>query len=101
VYFNESSSNGETTSDGFELANAQGLWTFELSQPHAGGDEPELPDPKPSVASGVAGSADDGAGQALSRVTAEQIAGTAPATLPPSPKARAAKSPKATKARKR
>ena len=105
AYFNESSADGERTSDGFEMANAQGLWTFELSQPHAGGDEPDLPDPKPSVASGAAGSADDGAGQALSRVTAEQIAGSAPATLPPAPKSRASAAKPArataTKSRKR
>jgi Mn-containing catalase len=49
AYFNESTNGG--TDKGFDLVNSQGLWEFQMSQPHAGGNEPELPNPKPSVAS--------------------------------------------------
>ena len=51
TYFNESQDGG-AADKGFDLANSQGLWEFKISDPTgAGGNEPELPDPKPSVAS--------------------------------------------------
>ncbi|MFN2528426.1 MAG: manganese catalase family protein [Candidatus Baltobacteraceae bacterium] len=52
TYF-DSSQNGKrgATSPGFQMVNAQGLWAFEASDPHAGGAEPDMPDVKPSVAS--------------------------------------------------
>ena len=84
AYFDESR-NGKKASDGFELVNSQGLWTFDLSEPTSLGDEPELPDPKPSVAS-VQGPAPDADMNPTSRVTPEQIAGTV-AAAPPARKA--------------
>jgi Mn-containing catalase len=106
TYFDEST-NGSTSSSGFELVNSQGLWEFELSEPYAGGEEPDLPDPKPSVASAGEALEVDGALQATSRVTDEQIAGTQPASLSkgsktsaPSAKAASSKAG-ASKARKR
>jgi Mn-containing catalase len=77
AYFAEST-DGNGACEGFELVNAQGLWAFELSEPNAGGDEPDLPEPKPSVASAT-GPVPEGEQNPLSRVTAEQIAGEAPA----------------------
>ena len=44
VYFNESAG-GAKSSPGFDMVNSQGLWDFKFSQPHAGGKEPDLPDP--------------------------------------------------------
>ena len=51
AYFNESP-NGNRDK-GFSLAQSQGLWEFEKSEPYAGGNEPDLPDLKPSVASSL------------------------------------------------
>ena len=82
TYFNASAANGEQSSAGFELVTSQGLWDFELSRPHAGGEEPDLPDVKPSVASELEALDVDGALQATSRVSGEQISGKQPATLP-------------------
>lgn len=79
MYFDESA-NGKASSPGYEMVNAQGLWSFELSEPHAGGKEPELPDPKPSVASSE-GPALPSAGDRTSRVDEDQIAGEKPAAL--------------------
>lgn len=79
TYFDESK-NGKSESPGFELVNSQGLWAFEISQPHAGGGEPELPEPKPSVMS-QEGPAPDAESNPISRVAPEQITGEAPATL--------------------
>jgi Mn-containing catalase len=81
TYFDESTDDDEETSDGFELVQSQGLWSFELTEPYAGGDEPELPDPKPSVAS-APGPVPEGELNPTSRVTAQQIAGEAPAAPP-------------------
>jgi Mn-containing catalase len=50
AYFDESQDE-VAASPGFDLVNSQGLWPFEMSEPHAGGEEPDLPEPKPSVAS--------------------------------------------------
>jgi Mn-containing catalase len=83
TYFEESS-DGATTSAGFDLVNSQGLWQFELSDPHAGGDEPDLPDVKPSVASADEPLDVDEALRATSRVTAGQISGEEPAAPPSS-----------------
>ncbi|GAC1427785.1 MAG: manganese catalase family protein [Candidatus Velthaea sp.] len=80
AYFNESTDE-ISESAGFDLVNSQGLWSFELSQPHAGGTEPDLPEPKPSVASGD-GPVPEGDANPTSRVTAAQIAGDAPAVPP-------------------
>lgn len=73
AYFNEST-NGKTKagSAGFEMVNSQGLWEFELSQPHAGGDEPDLPDPKPSVQSVPGPAAVDDAQLETSRARKDQ-----------------------------
>lgn len=81
TYFDESTSDDSDTSDGFELVQSKGLWTFDLSEPHAGGSEPELPDPKPSVMS-AAGPVPEGELNPTSRVTADQIAGKAAAAPP-------------------
>lgn len=78
-YFNEST-DGATSNAGFDMVQAQGLWKFDLSTPHVGGNEPDLPDPKPSVASSMTTRAPD-VHQATSRVTKEELAGKAPATL--------------------
>jgi Mn-containing catalase len=81
TYFDESK-NGKKASPGFELVNSQGLWSFELSDPaEAGGKEPDLPDPKPSVAS-AAGPVPEADGNPTSRATPEQIEGTVAAALP-------------------
>lgn len=79
-YFNESTT-GKKGSAGFDMVQAQGLWNFELSEPSAGGQEPDRPDPKPSVASSL-----EPAGNGtlpISRATQGQITGKEPATLQP------------------
>ena len=81
AYFDESTLEGDEASDGFELVQSQGLWAFALSEPYAGGEEPELPDPKPSCAS-AAGPVPEGEANPTSRVTPEQIAGEAAAAPP-------------------
>ena len=78
-YFNESSDE-VSESPGFDLVNSQGLWAFELSSPHAGGTEPDLPGPKPSVMSAEGPLPSDM--NPTSRVTVAQIAGEAAAVLP-------------------
>jgi Mn-containing catalase len=78
AYFNEST-NGKARSDaGFRMVNGQGLWSYELSNPHAGGDEPDLPSPRPSVKSSFE-PIDDDSPETTSRTTQEQIEGSAPA----------------------
>lgn len=79
TYFNEST-DGATSNAGFDMVNAQGLWDFELSQPHAGGTEPDLPEPKPSVMSQDGPQPVDLALKETSRVTKGEIDGDAPAT---------------------
>jgi Mn-containing catalase len=79
TYFDESAGEEEEDSLGFELVNSQGLWSFELSEPHAGGDEPDLPDPKPSVMSSQ-GPVPEGDMNPTSRVTPKQISGHVSAT---------------------
>jgi Mn-containing catalase len=79
VYFDESQ-NGVKGSPGYDLVNSQGLWSFEISQPNAGGTEPDLPEPKPSLVS-KAGPAEDAEMNPTSRVTAAQIAGEDAAAL--------------------
>jgi Mn-containing catalase len=77
AYFDESK-DGKKRSAGFDLVNSQGLWAFDLSEPHQGGGEPELPDPKPSVAS-TPGPVPEAEMNPTSRATPGQIAGTEPA----------------------
>jgi len=86
TYFNEST-DGATSNAGFDMVNSQGLWDFELSEPHAGGTEPDLPDPKPSVMSMEGPQPVDMALKETSRVTKGEIEGDAAAT----PKAKAKK----------
>ncbi len=78
AYFNESTDDA-ASSAGFEMVDAQGLWSFELSEPHAGGQEPDLPDPKPSVMSATGPQPVDRALKETSRVTKGEIEGDAPA----------------------
>jgi Mn-containing catalase len=52
TYFNESH-DGAAMDKGFDLVSTQGLWEFQKSEPEALGSEPDLPDPKPSVASSM------------------------------------------------
>ena len=80
AYFDESR-DGERTSPGFDMVNAQGLWQFELSKPQAGGAEPDLPAPKPSVRSRAGSSKPQPVSDATSRTTKGQITGNEPATL--------------------
>ena len=78
AYFNEST-DGATSNAGFDLVNSQGLWAFELSEPHAGGTEPDMPDPKPSVMSAAGPQPVDAALKETSRVTKGEIDGSEPA----------------------
>lgn len=80
AYFDESQ-DGKQESAGFAMVNAQGLWNFELSEPHAGGGEPELPAPKPSVASSAGADRPKATIDSTSRTTKGQITGDEPATL--------------------
>jgi Mn-containing catalase len=82
AYFDESQ-DGKQESPGFAMVNAQGLWEFELSEPHAGGREPELPQPKPSVMSTMGSERPKVTIDSTSRTTKGQIAGDEPATLTP------------------
>jgi Mn-containing catalase len=79
TYFDDSK-NGAAASPGFDLVNSQGLWSFEISKPQAGGNEPDMPDSKPSVMS-KEGPAPDADSNPTSRVDAKQISGEAAATL--------------------
>ncbi|MDQ2865130.1 MAG: manganese catalase family protein [Candidatus Eremiobacteraeota bacterium] len=79
MYFDESG-DGSKSTPGFDMVQAQGLWNYEMSKPYAGGNDPDLPEPKPSVASSTSAHG-DGSTLQTSRVTKEQIAGKAPATL--------------------
>jgi Mn-containing catalase len=81
-YFNEST-DGSQASPGFDMVNSQGLWQFELSQPHAGGAEPDLPPPKPSVQSAQGPAPADAFHNVTSRVTKGELSGEAPAKTPP------------------
>jgi Mn-containing catalase len=80
AYFDESQ-DGKAESPGFAMVNAQGLWNFELSEPHAGGREPDLPDPKPSVMSKMGSERPKATIDSTSRTTKGQITGDEPATL--------------------
>lgn len=80
AYFDEST-NGKKGSLGFDMVNSQGLWSFDLSEAHAGGTEPELPDPKPSVMSMAGPQPLDSAMDETSRTSKREIDGTEPATL--------------------
>jgi Mn-containing catalase len=74
MYFDESQ-DGKKQSPGFEMVNAQGLWSFELSEPPAEGAEPDLPEPKPSVMSTEGGRNPSPTIDSTSRTTKEAIAG--------------------------
>lgn len=78
AYFDESV-DGQKTSPGFDMVNAQGLWEFELSGQHAGGAEPELPEPKPSVASTQGSKRPEPISNTTSRTTKGQVTGEEPA----------------------
>lgn len=75
AYFNESSDGPATSNAGFEMVNSQGLWSYELSQPHAGGDEPELPSPRPSVMSSEGPAPIDDSLKQTSRTSRGEIEG--------------------------
>jgi len=81
TYFDESV-NGSKSSPGFDMVQAQGLWNFELKKAQPGGNEPDLPDPKPSVASSRETLIDESLRQ-TSRVSQAEIDGDAPARLDP------------------
>jgi Mn-containing catalase len=51
AYFNDSQDGA--SDQGFDLAQSQGLWDFEKRDSYAGGNEPDLPDMKPSVVSNL------------------------------------------------
>ncbi len=78
LYFDESQ-DGDGRCAGFDMVNAQGLWAFERSEPHVGGKEPDLPEPKPSVASSEGSAQPKATINTTSRTTKEQIAGKQPA----------------------
>ncbi len=78
TYFDEST-DGAKASPGFEMVQAQGLWNFEMSKPYVGGNEPDMPDKKPSVESSLDTKVDEALRQ-TSRVTKAEIEGKAPAT---------------------
>lgn len=75
-YFNESP-DGDLDK-GFDLAQSQGLWKFEKSEPYAGGNVPDLPDPKPSVASSLKALTVDPVLKATSRAKKGEIEGSLP-----------------------
>ncbi len=79
AYFDESK-DGESSSAGYNMVNAQGLWQFDLSKPHVGGSEPDLPDPKPSVMSSMGSTKPQPVSDQTSRTTKAQILGEEPAT---------------------
>jgi Mn-containing catalase len=85
AYFDESV-DGEKSSPGFDMVNAQGLWEFNLSGQHAGGAQPDLPEPKPSVASTRGDKRAQPISNTTSRTTKGQISGEEPAV--PNPKSR-------------
>src|SRR5665213_2201206 len=85
AYFDESTGT-KKGSPGFTMVNAQGLWQFELSEPHVGGGEPDLPDPKPSVASAESTTPGQFKSDATSRTTKDQMAGSKPAAPKRRPK---------------
>jgi len=76
AYFNESQGG---QADGFKLAQSQGLWEFQKSEPYAGGKEPDLPDLKPSVASSLQALSVDPVLKETSRVSKGDISGKNPA----------------------
>lgn len=78
AYFNESK-DGDLDK-GFDLAQSQGLWEFEKSEPYAGGNEPDLPDPKPSVSSSLKALTVDSVLKQTSRAKKAEIEGSAPVT---------------------
>ena len=80
AYFNESQ-DGKQSKAGFEMVNSQGLWDFKLSEPHAGGSEPDLPPPKRSVVSTEGSKSREAVSDSTSRTTKGQITGSEPATI--------------------
>ncbi len=76
AYFNESP--GGESDKGFDLAQSQGLWQFKKSEPYAGGNEPDLPDPKPSVASSLKALSVDPVLKETSRAKKGEIEGSLP-----------------------
>ena len=50
-YFNASVNGSPTSSDGFDLVTSQKMWEFTLREAQPSGGNPQLPDPKPGVAS--------------------------------------------------
>ncbi len=81
AYFDHSGGDADGPSEGLALVQSQNLWDFQMSDPHAGGAEPELPPVKPSVESVLTTTPDD-AHNETSRAS-EQIAGKAPVTAKP------------------
>ncbi len=81
AYFDEST-DGAKSSPGFDMVQAQGLWNFEFKKAQPGGNEPDLPMPKPSVASSHETLLDESLRQ-TSRVSQAEIDGKAPAKLDP------------------
>ncbi len=79
AYFNESV-DGPASDKGFDMVQAQGLWEFQKSEAKAGGNEPDLPDAKPSVASSMIQQRIDEALRQTSRVSQGEIDGKKPAT---------------------
>jgi hypothetical protein len=75
AYFNQSKDGG--SEKGFHLAQSQGLWNFENGDPYAGGNEPDLPDAKPSVVSALDPLEVDEAIDQTSRARKSAIRGTA------------------------
>ncbi|HZZ64973.1 MAG TPA: manganese catalase family protein [Candidatus Baltobacteraceae bacterium] len=78
AYFDESQNGKRGKSPGFDMVNSQGLWNFELSEPHAGGEEPDLPDPKPSVMSTEGSKNPKPTINTTSRTTQDEIEGSPP-----------------------
>jgi Mn-containing catalase len=77
AYFN-ASTDGKAD-QGFTLANSQGLWEFEQREAQPHGNEPDLPDPKPSVASSLKPLAVDESLRQTSRTMKGEITGEKPA----------------------
>lgn len=77
AYFDESH-DGKKESPGFDMVNAQGLWSFEMSGEYAGASEPEMPQPKPSVMSTQGSAKPQATIDSTSRTTKGQITGDEP-----------------------
>jgi Mn-containing catalase len=53
LYVDESPDGSRGEGEGFELVRSQKLWEFQFGEATPQGEEPPLPDPKPSTASTV------------------------------------------------